>query len=466
MLKNNAPFNFNELTASLKGADFYNIDSHFSAAGVSVDTRTIEPGNIFIALSGEKIDGHSRVGDAFEKGASAVIVEKSKISFVSNYIENKSVIAVDSTLEALGALGKYHRKRFNIPVIAIGGSNGKTTTKEMIATVLSRKLKLLKTHENFNNQLGTPLMLLQLSDDYEAAAIEIGTNEPGEIAILSEMVAPTHGIITNIGKEHLEKLIDLDGVELEETYLFGYLLKKAGFAFINSDDDRLKRYNIALNNKMNYGTSDDLEFYANISFDNLLHPILNCVYDDNEFVIKLQTTGKASALNAIAAAAVGTHFGVPRKEIIAALESFEPVAGHGYARTAVEKIGNMLVINDCYNANPSSMRMALDTLSEYNTKGKKIAVLGDMRELGESSFEEHIDILRFASDCAEFVLVTGKEMEKAYKHIENKRNVRYFETKEVIASCLYDFNESGNIMLLKGSRGMKMETVIDLLKSK
>lgn len=466
MLKNIAAFKYDEIIAALPAsAEPINCEYELDVKGVSIDSRTIEPENIFIALAGEKTDGHSKIASAFDNGARAAIISKSKFVELPEEVKQKPLISVDDTLQALGALAKFHRKRFSIPVVAIGGSNGKTTTKEMVATVLAKKFKALKTFENFNNQLGVPLMLLQMSNEYNAAALEIGTNEPGEIAILSEMTAPTHGLITNIGKEHLEKLLDLDGVEMEETHLFGYLLKKGGFAFINADDLRLNRYDIALHNKMLYGTDDKAEFKASISFDNLLRPIIKCSYQGRTYEIKMQTTGRASALNAIAAAAVASHFGVEQTEIISVLKDFIPLAGHGYARTAIEILGPFTIINDCYNANPSSMKMAIETLSEFNAKGQKIAILGDMRELGESSEEEHSEIVNLAAKCADFVLLTGAEMLKAAL-ANGSSNISHFESKTALCEYLAKVHADDVVLLVKGSRGMKMEEVIQNLKSR
>ncbi|HRT67697.1 MAG TPA: Mur ligase family protein, partial [Bacteroidota bacterium] len=232
MLKNKVKFSGIELTAIFGESSLQNIDLKIETTGVSIDTREIEQGNIFIALVGDNIDAHSKLQEAFDKGAALAIVNKDWYEKNINYMQNLPLILVKDTLKAFQRLAQFHRYKFNSDIIAVAGSNGKTTTKEMIAAVLSKKYRILKTYKNYNNQIGVPQMLLQLNDDIDIAVIEIGTNYPGEIMILSEMIAPTAGIITNIGREHLEGFIDLDGVELEETTLLGYLKKTEGMFFL------------------------------------------------------------------------------------------------------------------------------------------------------------------------------------------------------------------------------------------
>ena len=205
MISNTAEFNRIELEIIFGETALHSMSEGFSLKGVSIDTRSLAAGELFVALKGEKIDGHSRINEAIDKGACACLVEKDWFDDHHSNFQNYPMIVVADSLKAFGQLGHYHRQRFSYPVIAVGGSNGKTTTKEMLAALLSQKYRVLKTHENFNNQLGLPLMLLLMSNEFDCAVIEIGTNEPGEISILSEMLAPTHGLLTNIGKEHLEK---------------------------------------------------------------------------------------------------------------------------------------------------------------------------------------------------------------------------------------------------------------------
>ena len=463
MINNCANFSFEEILV-IFGSESLNTFNKFDCSGVSVDSRDIIPNNIFVALKGDKIDGHSKILDAFKNGAIAAIVENDWYQSNHNDYREYNFIVVDNTLKALGQLANFHRQRFDIPVIAIGGANGKTTTKDITAHLLSRKYKVLKTQENYNNQLGTPLTMLQLNADYEIAVVEIGTNEPGEIAILSAMLMPTHGLITNIGKEHLEKLIDLDGVELEETTLFGYLHKKNGFAFINFDDNRLKKYYQILENKITFGTSTDADIQAVINMDSLLHPIIELKFGDETIIANTLTTGYTTALNAIAASSIAISLGVNSNEIKEALESFQLDDRHEYGRMLVEKVGDITIINDCYNANPESMKAALKTLSSLTSAGKKYAVLSDMLELGAATSVEHNNILDLAEKSADYVLITGNEMNNAYSLFKDNNRIISFENKDKILHHLISVIKPCDTILIKGSRGTKMEHIATELK--
>ncbi len=468
MKKNYAKFNFNELKV-LFGEDIrFSADGDSVFTGVSTDTRTIETGNIFVGLKGENFDGNSRVNEAFAKGAAIAILDIDYYDANREKIGNNQVIAVKSTLQALGRLARFHRDRFTLPVIAIGGSNGKTTTKEMCSAILAAKYNVLKTEANYNNQIGVPLTLLQLDNTYEIAVIEIGTNEPGEIATLTSIVQPTHGLLTNIGREHLEKLLNLDGVEMEETFLFGHLKKQNGLAFLNLDDERIKKYRRILDKNLTYGTDKETEIHATVTFNEKLQAHLSItdksLNGDGErtLEIKLNATGYAAAQNAIAAVAVGIQLAVPISDIIATLEKYTQDDSHGYARMVLQEANGVKILNDCYNANPDSMRMALLTLKEIQTDGKKFIALGDMRELGDASEEEHISLLNECIVHFENIFVIGAEMNSAAKKI-NSNNIKSFDTHKELYDTLKTELARGDTILVKGSRGMEMERIIKFL---
>lgn len=464
MLPNYVEFNRIDLSVLFYEDALKNIKLRWKCRGVSIDSRTIEPQNLFIALKGQNIDAHTKVFEALEKGASACVVNKSWYDENFSGIKKLPLIVVENTLKALGKLAQHHRRRFNIPIVAIAGSNGKTTTKDITAHLLSQKYNVLKTYENFNNQIGLPLMLFQLSRKHRIAVLEIGTNEPGEIDILTRILEPTHGLITNIGKEHLEKLIDLDGVEQEETYLFGYLRKVDGFSFINIDDERLRKYAFSVGRRLTYGTDPMAEVRAEIKFDRELHPELTIKYGRKKAVAKMQTTGNTTALNAVAGTAVAFHFGLTSKQISEGLSTFTLPAEHKYGRMKVERVKNTTILNDCYNANPSSMSAAYFTLKEIFSMGKRVAVLGDMLELGEASFEEHLLALKKATECADNVLIVGTEMKKAFEAFAEKSKIEYFDDKDLLGERLKNLIKDGDTVLVKGSRSMKMETVVEKLK--
>lgn len=405
-MTNVATFTHQDLLAIFGNAASH-LPSTLKVTGISTDTRTLMPGNAFVALRGERFDGHNNVQEALQKGASLIVVEES-----SGLASNDVTLVVTSTLNALGSFGWYHRRRFTIPVIAIAGAAGKTSTKDLTAHVLSQDMRVLKTQANYNNQVGTPLTLLQLTDDVDAAVIEIGTNEPGEIEILSAMVQPTHGLITNIGKEHLEKLIDLDGVEHEETALFDYLRDHGGLAFVNNDDPRLSKYATSFTRAITFGVENTADIHLTVGFDIDVRPSVHIVHGTFAFRAQLQTHGLASAYNAACAVAIGWSMQMHPEFVQRGLNTYVNPSSVGYGRMRVERINNLTVLNDTYNANPESVLMALRTLQRYPAS-KRIAILGDMRELGVSAEEEHMHIISASQEYADVVIVIGDEFRRA-----------------------------------------------------
>ncbi len=460
MIENKAQFSGFELKLIFKPQNVINIEDNLITTGVSIDTRKINEANLFVPLKGENLDGNTLIKDAFEKGAAVSLISRDYFESHKSDFENLSIIIVDDTLKGIGLLANFHRKRFDLPVVAIGGSNGKTTTKEILSHILSVDNKILKTYKNYNNQLGVPLMLFCLDESYQVAVLEIGTNEPGEIAYLSELLEPTHGLITNIGKEHLEKLIDIVGVEMEETFLFGHLRKFNKMSFINYDDKVLNKYANLLETKYVFGQDEGMHLTYKVTLDEDLHPTLKIkTYDEKNFEVEMKgIVGNIQAYNVAAAIAIAIELGEEVDIIKKALTDYVPESGNGYGRMLVEKIGNKTIINDCYNANPNSVSVALDTLHLYDNY--KIAVLGDMLELGDETIEEHKEILEKASGIADDVYLFGS----IYSGIEPKKNSTHFEDKNEIVKAILKNKDSATI-LVKGSRGMRLEDIINGLKS-
>ncbi|MEI6091092.1 MAG: UDP-N-acetylmuramoyl-tripeptide--D-alanyl-D-alanine ligase [bacterium] len=463
MIENKAKFSKTELISIFGEDAIVNSEADFYVRSVKIDSREVKSGSLFVALKGDKSDGHAFVAKAFASGAKAVMVTKEWYS--KNYLNfpEKRFIIVDNTIQALGKLALHHRLRFDIPIIAVAGSNGKTTSKEMISSVLAVKFNVLKTYANYNNQLGVPLMLLSLDSSYNVAVLEIGTNMPGEIALLTDMVLPNYGIITNIGKEHLEQLIDLDGVELEETTLFAKLYRK-GTAFINSDDARLLKYTEILPNYTTFGTTNEAEVRGVITLNEVLNPTLDIYYNDREVHCEMKCYGKHSSFNALGAAAIGFAFGLTDSQIAIGLSKYSPKESKGYGRMLVEKVGGIYLINDCYNANPSSMAAAIESLDNIASTGQKIAVFGDMLELGDSSIEEHVAVIKLAQNVANTIILFGKEFEQAFYTMKNTENIRYYSSKDQLFIYLSKIVSGGDCVLVKGSRGTKMEEIISLFK--
>lgn len=464
-MNNTVPLSYQDLVSCF-GQAATHLPHNISATGVSTDSRTLQAGNIFVALRGETFDAHHHIQSAFDKGAVACIVEQEalgseQLSLLSNTDSANRLITVANTLHALGTLAWYHRRGFDIPILAVAGSAGKTSTKDLVAHVLGQEFSVLKTQANYNNKVGTPLTLLMLDSSVSAAVIEIGTNEPGEIEYLTAMVQPTHGIITQIGKEHLEKLIDLDGVEREETALFDYLKDHGGSIIVNANDERLiawyRRNGVR---GLLFGVDVDADIRVDVSFDSHLHPIIHVVAADGGMRATLQTVGYAAALNGVAAFACAKAMGMHVADIKRGLESYAPPPSHGYARMVIEEIADVAVLNDTYNANPESMRMALRTLRAYNTQ-QRIAILGDMRELGSSAPEEHSSILSEALESADVVIVMGSDFTRAAIQFPG---VHVCDSPEACAVCLCSQKKAGAAVLVKGSRSLRMEDVISTLR--
>ncbi len=425
--------------------------------GVSTDSRTIQPGNIFIALRGEKFNGHEFVEDAVTRNAAAVIVDetwKKENIELSKRLQSVLVIVSDTT-KALGDLANIYRKKFSIPVIAVGGSNGKTTTKEMIGAVLRTTYSVLSTEGNLNNHIGVPHMLFRLTPKHDIAVVELGTNHFGEMKYLCGIVEPTHALITNIGREHLEFFGDEQGVAKEETELFNAVASK-GFAFVNADDNYLVKEGKRVRRALKYGVARKVDVQGrHVHTDEEGRPVFELVVKKKISEVCLSTAGMHNVSNALAAAAVGVKFKVPMKEIISALEQH---AGAN-KRMEVIKRNNITILNDTYNANPDSVLAALKTLQSMKTAGKKIVVLADMLELGGKAEHEHAKIGLAVSDLELEYLLTFGALSRFTHEASKLAFAEHFETKEALIASLKSQIAPGDVVLVKGSRGMKMEEV-------
>jgi UDP-N-acetylmuramoyl-tripeptide--D-alanyl-D-alanine ligase len=441
------------------------VPPYFASVGIATDTRTMEPGTLFVALRGERFDAHDHLYEAMVRGAAGLVIEERWVPMWNETLGKEfpkfARVVVPDTLVALGRLANFHRRRFSVPVIAVGGANGKTTTKDMIAHILGQSRITLKTQANNNNRVGTPLTLMQMNARTEAAVIEIGTNEPGEIEALSAIVEPTHALITNIGEEHLEKLIDLDGVEKEETALFRWAIDHGSTLVVNADDERLRSY-AATPGAMSFATEAEADLRAELSFSELLRP--HCVIHTREEIIaaRLEATGYAAGLNAFAAVATCVAMGMPAKEALERCAEFVPDASHGYARMVVEDGDACTILNDCYNANPASMRMALKTLQGYAAGGRRIAVLGDMRELGAAEARAHAEIVTEAVPSCDVLIAVGGAMNRACA--EQAVPATVYSTTDECAAAIRSMVREGDVVLVKASRGMKFEAIVAALR--
>ena len=433
------------------------LDRSISPLGVSTDSRSLAAGELFIALRGEHFDGHAYVEAAFKRGACAAIVERGYYEALAE--GTGPLLVVESPLAALGKIAAQYRARFDIPVIGITGSAGKTTTKEMVAAVLSQRYNVLKTVGSENNEIGVPRTLLQLSSQHEVVVLELAARQEGDIRYLCSIAQPTMGVLLNIGTAHLEFFGSVEGVAKAKGELLEYL-DESLTALINADDrvvcrevqrtkGRLRTFGFRCESKFRgEGLILDQEGCGHF----LLH----------NYSIDLQIPGKHNAYNALAAAAVGEELGVTPSQIQQALFSFRPV----YRRSEVTRTNDIIIINDSYNANPSSMAAALDLLAAMATNGgRKVALLGDMLELGKQSSQLHADVGRRAAEVVDILLAVGPQsqhMVEAARAVGLTR-ARHFTDREEVVSHLSSELRANDVFLVKASQGMELWEVIEQL---
>ena len=433
---------------------------------VVIDSREVRGGDLFIALKGENTDGHDFIGAVFDKGANWAMVSREWFAGQGSALPSsgKGFIVTADPVAGLQQLASIYRSKFSIPVVAVGGSNGKTTTKEMVASVLGTGFKVHMSQGNRNNHLGVPLTLLQLRSDTEIAVVEMGINHSGEMALLAGIVKPTHALLTNIGHEHLEFLLDLDGVAAAETQLFDYLRQNGGTAFVNTDDPWLSAAGAGLAGSVSYGVTkisahscwaEDIS----VNGKGMISFVL-CSTAGKE-TVTLNFTGKHNVINALAAAAVGRHFGLSLSLIRDGLQRLIPAPG--WKRLEVVDSCGIRILNDTYNANSDSMRRAIDALCDMPCTGKRIAVLGDMLELGVAGDVEHEAIGRYIQQSSVNLLFTFGESARIFGREAPKVFQGHFDSREKLLAALQTVLQDSDILLFKGSRGMKLEEVVDAL---
>ena len=436
--------------------------------GISTDSRTVAEGELFIALRGSRFDGHHYALEALKKKAGGVLIEEDKVGDIRwNGYRSKAVIAVKDTLFALGDIAQNWRRKYPTPVVALTGSNGKTTTKEMIATCLETTFAVLKTKENLNNLIGLPLTLLTLTEKERVVVLEMGMNVPGEVRRLTEIADPNVGLITNIQKVHLEGMGSLERLKEEKGELFRRM-RRDGTIIVNQDDPKV--VDLAGDypgQKISFGIEHPAEVMAKeIWLRGEEGTSFTLILEGEVMEIHLRLLGKHFVANALSAVAVACLFGVEVKQVKEALEDFRPFA---MRMEIVPLKGGMTLINDAYNANPNSMGLALETLKEVKGEGRAIAVLGDMLELGEFAEEAHQQLGRKVSELSiDFLLALGKEaavvVESAIRHKFPLERTKVVESHSEAVSVLREMIRNGDWILVKGSRGMAMEKVVEALR--
>jgi UDP-N-acetylmuramoyl-tripeptide--D-alanyl-D-alanine ligase len=428
---------------------------------VCTDTRALKPGCLFVALKGERFDAHVFLAQARAGGAAGAIVSDDRT--LPPLPGSFPLYAVPDTLEALGALARFHRERFRIPVAAVGGSNGKTTTKEMVGAILATRGPALKTEGNLNNEIGVPLTLFRLEPSHVAACIEVGMNRPGEITRLTRIVQPDAGIITVVQPEHLEGLGSLQGVAEAEGELFRELRSDA-VAVVNVDDALIPAQAArGKARKLTFGRAPSADVRL-AQVETLGREGLRATvrYQGKDWPVRLHFIGEHNSLNATGAFAVGLALGYSPEECMQGLESARP-----YARrlNVVDGLNGITVVDDCYNANPASMDAALDTLRTLVPQGgRAVAVLGDMLELGAGELEEHRALGERVVGKAQMVAFFGPRSEKGFLAASGRGTAAaHFTDVEPLVAWLQPQLKAGDVVLVKGSRGMRLERVVAAL---
>ena len=453
------PFTVQDIVRATHGA-LVTGDLAVPVMGVSIDSRTLGVGEAFFAIQGHRLDGHAFLADAAGRGASCLVVH----ALHDDVPANVPLVLVEDTTRALGLLAAWHRARFAIPVVAVTGSNGKTTTKELVAGVLGARWHVLKPASSFNNQWGLPLTLLRLAPEHQALVVEIGTNRPGEVAYLAEIARPTVGVVTNVAAVHTEFLGSLEGVREEKAALVR-AVGPEGWVVLNADDPRVAGMaREAHGHVVAYGRAAGARVrVAGEAVEDARGLAFTLEADGARAPVRLAFAGGHNVVNALAAAAVGVALEWPLAEIARGLEGVRPVAGRCVWRAA----GPVRVLDDTYNANPVSLRAALDAVAAGHAPGNRlVVVLGDMLELGPITEEAHREAGRAVVAAGAALLVgVGRHMREA---VEAARDAGLGDTHHVMTfedtvAHLLKRLAPGDTVLVKGSRGMRMERVVDAL---
>jgi UDP-N-acetylmuramoyl-tripeptide--D-alanyl-D-alanine ligase len=422
------------------------------SSGVSTDTRSIEVNQVFFALRGDNFDGNKFAHQALASGAIAAVVDDPAVAMV------EGLIRVHDSLESLQQLARHHRRQMKAQVIAITGSNGKTTSKELVSAVLGTAYKVVSTRGNLNNHIGVPLTLLRLKREDEFAVIEMGANHRGEIAQLCAVAEPDYGVVTNVGKAHLEGFGGLQGVIAAKSELYYYLAEHDGLVFINPELEHLEKMAENVSRRVTYGAQADVCGLILSEDPNLK---LEIAWKDGVMEVDSQLVGRYNFNNILLAAAAGLHFGVPPEKVRAGIEAYVPSSN----RSQVMRIGSNTIILDAYNANPSSMDAALNNLHTM-AAGKKVAVLGEMLELGSHAEEEHRLVAAKAMEVADVVALVGEKFRESFGQHLQPPGVR--EGSQVLhfsdaTSCREWFAQqqfADAVILIKGSRKVGLETIL------
>jgi len=431
--------------------------------GVSIDSRNIKAGELFIAIKGDRFDGHDFVSEAIKKGAWGALVARAALAGrYGNLRGIQNILPVEDTLFALQEMSLMHRKKFSIPLVGITGTNGKTTTKEMLAAIMMQKGPVLKNEGNLNNHIGVPLTLLKLEARHRTGVVEMGMSAPGEIELLARLVDPDVGVITNVGPAHLEFLGTTDRVAEAKAELLTNL-KSGGIAVLNADDHYFETFKRKWHGRiLSFGIENKADVSASDIRPGTDFTDCRIMVAGAEANVRLRIVGRHNIYNALAASAAALAAGMSLDDVKAGLGGFVPLA----MRSELKRVRGRKVLADYYNANPGSVKAALETLASLGAGTKSVAVLGDMLELGETAVEAHREIGRIAARLGVDILITVGELSRLM--LAGARDAGMPEDRlfaagshAEAATLLKQHSGEGDVVLIKGSRGMKMEKILE-----
>lgn len=436
-------------------------------SGISIDTRTLKKGEVFFAIRGERFDGHEFLQDAFEKGCSAAVVSHVDAGWLG---KGRTIIVVDDVIKALGRVASYNRMRMRARVVAITGSCGKTTTKEIMGKIFSVVGRCAVTRSNENNYIGVPLTLLSIEEDDRFAVVEMGCSRLGEIAYLSSITKPDGGLITCVSPTHTEFLGDVDGVARAKEELF-LTLRSGAVAIVNLDDPRIVKMRISTRNRFTFSARRENAPGADLLLESVskgwdgFSQILEFNFRGIRFSAPLRMVGIHSAYNALSAASAGLAFGICPEAVVEGLTRATPPPGRGVFIQA----GGVKIVDDSYNASPSAMKFALESLNQISSGGRKMAFVGDMKELGRLSKKFHREVGAVAARNLDLLFVvgefSGEVVEGAVKEGMDGRAIKSFRSSKEAASYVRGSHslKEGDVVLVKGSRAVKMELIVNAI---
>lgn len=447
----------------LSGAIIYNPDDYRPSVNVSIDSRTVRKNTLFVAIKGERFDGHQFIEEAVKNGANAILVDEKFYRKLDNI--KVPIITVPDTIKAYGEIANMWRHKLGAKVVSITGSNGKTGTKDIVAELLASKYKVLKTTANNNNHIGVPLTILSAKAGTEILVLEHGTNHFGEIEYTAKIAQPDIALITNIGASHLEFLKDLDGVYKEKSKLIQECLDNNGTIACNQNDPIIRRNNRKVSQRITYGFSGKSEFVGKIlGYDDFGRTKIKITSGKITFSYLLPLYGESNAKNFLAAFAIARRLGVSKSAINKAVKKLEAPKG----RLSVIELNNSILIDDTYNSNPASVKAALKFLKNIRLYKNSVLILGDMFELGSGAIKMHKELAKEIKSIKKVnVLCLGKMMRSLSAELERMNiSSTHFRTRNQLSKYLLKSDFNGSKILVKGSRGMKMEEFVEIIKSK